>query len=142
MMSVIVLDASVTLTWVFPDEATKATARLQDELTAGAEAWVPALWHLELVNVLLNAHKRGRIDRSGIEMALSRLRTYRITIDDETMTQAWNKTLDLAVQYQLTTYDAAYLELALRRNLPLATLDEALIAAAKAAGVSLCLRAK
>ena len=128
--------------WVFKSEATKASDRLQDDLTSGAEAWVPALWHLEFGNVLLTAQKRGRIDRAGIESALSRLRTYHIIMDAETMTRAWNKTLDLALQYQLTTYDAAYLELALRRNLPLATLDDALIAAAKAAGVSLCLPAR
>ena len=142
MTPAFVLDCSATMPWVFKNEATKATDRLQDDLTAGAEAWVPALWHLELVNVLLTAQKRGRIDRAGIETTLIRMGTYHITIDDETMTHAWRKTLDLAVEYQLTTYDAAYLELALRRNLPLATLDEALMAAATAAGVSLCLPAK
>jgi len=142
MISTFVLDCSATMPCIFKDEATKATDRLMDDLIAGAEAWVPALWHLELGNVLLNAQKRGRIDRVGIESALNKLRTFRITIDDETMTQAWNKTFDLAFQYQLSTYDAAYLELALRRNLPLATLDEALVAAARAAGVSLCLRGK
>ena len=142
MTAAFVLDCSATMPWIFHDEATKATVRLQDDVTAGAEAWVPALWHLELANVLLTAQKRGRIDRAGIESALSKLGAYHITIDGETMTQAWNKTLDLALQYKLTTYDAAYLELALRRNLPLATLDDALIEAAKAAGVSLVLPAK
>jgi predicted nucleic acid-binding protein len=142
MTAAFVLDSSATLPWIFPDEATKATARLLNDLDVGAKAWVPALWHLGLGNALLNAQKRGRIDHAGIEGFLIRLGTFRITIDDETVTQAWGKTLDLAFQYQLTTHDAAYLELALRRNLPLATLDAALIAAAKAAGVPLRLSAK
>ena len=142
MTPALVLDCSATLPWIFRDEATKATERLLDALAAGAEAWIPALWHLELGNVLLAAQKRGRIDQAGIEGFLSKLEAYRITLDDETMTRAWNKTLDLAVQHQLSTYDAAYLELALRRNLPLATLDEALMVAATASGVALCLPVK
>ena len=139
MTATFVLDCSATLPWIFGDEATKATDRLLDDLAAGAQAWVPALWHLELGNVLVAAQKRGRIDRAGIEGFLSRLGAYRIAVDGETMTRAWNKTLDLAVQYQLSTYDAAYLELALRRNFPLVTLDAALIKAATASGVPLCL---
>jgi predicted nucleic acid-binding protein len=142
MTPAFVLDCSAALPWIFEDEVTKATDRLLDDLAAGAEAWVPALWHLELGNVLLGAQKRGRIDQAGIEGFLNTLGTYRITIDDETMSKAWNKTLDLAAQHRLSTYDAAYLELALRRHLPLATLDAALVAAATAAGVSLCLPAE
>lgn len=142
MISAFVLDCPATFPWIFADEATKESDRLLDDLTAGAEAWVPALWHLELGNVLTGAERRGRIDRAGIEGFLSVLESYRICVDGETMARAWNKTLDLAMHYKLSTYDAAYLELALRRNLPLATLDEALIAAAKTAGVSLCLAAK
>jgi len=139
MTAALVLDCSATMPWIFSDEATTATRRLLDDLVAGAQVWVPALWHLELGNVLVAAQKRGRIDRAGIEGFLSRLGAYRIMVDGETMTRAWNKTLDLAVQYQLSTYDAAYLELALRRNFPLATLDAALIKAATASGVPLCL---
>ena len=142
MRTAFVLDSSVTLTWAFPDETTKATARLLDDLVAGAEAWVPALWHLELGNVLVNAQKRGRVNRASIEIFVSRLGAFHITVDSETMARAWNKTLDLAFQYKLSTYDAAYLELALRRNLPLATLDDALIIAAKAAGIPLRLPIK
>lgn len=142
MTSAFVLDCSAALPWIFGDEATTATDRLLDDLTAGAEAWVPALWHLELGNVLVGAQRRKRIDQAGIEAFFGTLKTYRILIDDETMTRAWSKTIDLTMQYKLSTYGAAYLELALRRNLPLATLDEALIAAATAAGVPLCLPAK
>jgi predicted nucleic acid-binding protein len=74
-----------------------------------------------------------------VEGFLSRLAAYDIVVDAETMSLAWAKTLDLAQQHDLSTYDAAYLELALRRQLPLATPDRPLIAAAQRAGVPLSL---
>jgi predicted nucleic acid-binding protein len=135
-----VLDCSATLPWVFGDEASPAADALLDRLVQGERAWVPALWHLELGNVLLGAKRRGRIDQAGIEGFLSRLVVYDIAVDDQTMERAWQKTLDLALQHSLSTYDAAYLELALRRGLPLASLDRELIAAARACGVTLCLQ--
>lgn len=135
-----VLDCSATVPWVFGDEATAETDRLLDELTSGVPAWIPALWHLELSNVLAGAHRRGRIDQAGIEAFLAQLDHYDIFVDGETVSRAWGKTLDLALQHRLSTYDAAYLELALRRGLSLATLDAALIAAARAAGVPLSLQ--
>jgi predicted nucleic acid-binding protein len=135
-----VLDCSATLPWVFGDEASPAADALLDRLVQGERAWVPALWHLELGNVLLGAKRRGRIDQAGIEGFLSRLAVYDIAVDDQTMERAWQKTLDLALQHSLSTYDAAYLELALRRGLPLASLDRELIAAARACGVTLCLQ--
>jgi predicted nucleic acid-binding protein len=125
---------------VFGDEASPAADALLDRLVQGERAWVPALWHLELGNVLLGAKRRGRIDQAGIEGFLSRLAVYDIAVDDQTMERAWQKTLDLALQHSLSTYDAAYLELALRRGLPLASLDRELIAAARACGVTLCLQ--
>ena len=140
MSKAFVLDFSATLPWVFGDEATPECDRLLDELTAGDRAWVPALWHLELGNVLLGAQRRNRIDQAGIEAFLAQLAVYDISVDDQTMERAWQKTLDLAIQHRLSTYDAAYLELALRRAIPLATLDTALIAAARTCGVTLCLQ--
>ncbi|MEI6494188.1 MAG: type II toxin-antitoxin system VapC family toxin [Verrucomicrobiota bacterium] len=140
MTNSFVLDCSATLPWVFGDEATSATDRLLEDLSAGATAWVPALWHLELGNVMVGAQRRGRMDQAGMESFFSRLLVYDIFVDEQTIPQAWNKTLDLAVQYGLSTYDASYLELALRRGLPLATKDLALVAAARAAGVDLCLQ--
>ncbi len=134
-MDAFVLDCSATLPWVFADEAGAAADALLDQLVKGDRAWVPALWHLELGNVLLGAQRRGRIDQAGIEAFLSRLAVYDIAVDDQTMERAWQKTLDLATQHGLSTYDAAYLELALRRGLPLATLDRPLIAAARVCGV-------
>lgn len=140
MSEAFVLDCSATLPWIFGDEATPECDRLLDELTAGNRAWVPALWHLELGNVLLGAQRRNRIDQAGIEAFLSQLAIYDISVDDQTMDRAWQKTLDLALQYRLSTYGAAYLELALRRGIPLASLDSALITAARACGVALCLQ--
>jgi predicted nucleic acid-binding protein len=134
-MAAFVLDCSATLPWVFADEASPAADALLDQLVQGERAWVPALWHLELGNVLLGAKRRNRIDQAGIEAFLSQLAVYDIAVDEQTMERAWQKTLDLALQHGLSTYDASYLELALRRGLPLATLDRQLIAAARASGV-------
>ena len=136
-----VLDYSATLTCIFADEAAEATDQLLDTLQNGAQAWVPALWHLELANLLIGAQRRGRIDQAGIEAFLSHLTSYAISVDVETIPKAWAKTLDLAVLHGLSAYDAAYLELALRRDLPLATKDRALIDAARRAGVRLALEA-
>jgi predicted nucleic acid-binding protein len=139
-MAGFVLDCSATLPWVFADVASPAADTLLDQLAAGHRAWVPALWHLELGNVLVGAKRRSRIDQAGIEAFLSRLGEFAIAIDDQTNERAWQKTLDLAIHHALSTYDAAYLELCLRRGLPLATLDSALITAARATGVPLCLQ--
>jgi predicted nucleic acid-binding protein len=134
-----VLDCSATLPWIFGDEATDATDQPLDTLHKGAQAWVPALWHLELANVLIGAQRRGRIDQAGIEAFLSHLANYAIMVDGETIPRAWTKTLDLAVLHGLSAHDAACLELALRRDLPLATKDKALIDASRQAGIRLAL---
>ena len=135
-----VLDCSVALPWVFTDEATEETDRLLEEMARGAQTAVPAIWHLELGNVLLGAMRKKRIDQAGVEAFLSRLGDLEIAVDSETSDRAWDKTLDLAQQYRLSTYDAAYLELAMRRGVPLATLDKELTAACRGAGVKLKLR--
>ena len=110
-----------------------------DVLAAGGKAWVPALWHLELANVLLGARRKGRIDTAGIEQFLSALKVYDIEVDPETMAVAWSKTISLAENFELSVYDAAYLEVALRRGLPLASLDAALAKAMRKAGGRLLL---
>lgn len=130
-----VLDCSATLPWIFADEARAGSDQLLDRLTGGEQVWIPALWHLDLGNVLLGALRRKRIDRAGIEGFLAALGSYSILVDQQTMEQAWQKTFDLALEHKLSVYDAAYLELALRRRLALATLDAALAAAALACGV-------
>ncbi len=138
-MKEFVLDCSATVPWVFESEATKATDALLDRLAQGARAWVPALWHLELANVLLGARRKNRIDQAGVEQFLGTLALYDVSVDQDTMANAWAKTLALAESHNLSVYDAAYLELALRRGLPLATLDTALAAAMKKAGGKLAL---
>jgi len=95
---------------------------------------VPALWHLEVANVLMGAQRKGWIDKAGIEKFLSALDVYDIEVDSETMALAWSKTLGIAESFGLSVYDASYLELALRRGLPLATLDRSLRAAIQKAG--------
>jgi predicted nucleic acid-binding protein len=138
-MKEFVLDCSATLPWVFASEATPKTDALLDTLAADGKAWVPALWHLELGNVLLGAQRKGRIDKAGIEQFLSALDVYDIEVDPETMAVAWSKTLALAESFGLTAYDATYLELALRKGLPLATLDGPLRKAMQQAGGRLLL---
>jgi predicted nucleic acid-binding protein len=96
---------------------------------------VPALWRLEVANSLTIAVRRGRIDAEFRRAALDDLALLDITTDTHTDTHAWAETLLLADGFRLTMYDAAYLELAHRRGVPLATLDEDLSAAALALGL-------
>ena len=130
------LDASLTMAWYFDDESTAATDALLDQVTdAGAVALT--VWRLEVANAFQMAIRRKRIDAGFRDAALAQLALLPITIDPETDTHAWSTTLRLSERFTLTVYDAAYLELARRRGLPLATLDEALRAAAGALGVPL-----
>lgn len=138
-MTEFVLDCSATLTWVFADEATAATEALLDDMAKGRRAWVPALWHLEIANVLIGAQARGRIDKAGVEKFLATLGMFDIAVDDDTMALAWSKTLGLGEAYGLSAYDASYLELALRKGLPLASLDGPLRTAFQKAGGRLLL---
>ena len=90
-------------------------------------AVVPAIWHLEVANSLQSAIRRGRITTTDRQGTLADLARLPIEIDVETATAAWEGTLALADRFGLTTYDAAYLDLAIRRHLPLATLDRQLV---------------
>jgi predicted nucleic acid-binding protein len=134
-----VLDCSATMPWIFASEATGETDRLLDQLAGGAKAWVPSLWHLEVGNVLLGAQRKGRIDKAGIEKFFSCLAIYDIEVDLETTALAWSKTFSLGETFGLTMYDAAYLELALRKGFALASLDEPLRKAMQKAGGRLIL---
>jgi predicted nucleic acid-binding protein len=98
---------------------------------------VPVHWPLEVANALLMAVRRARIDAGFRDAALRDLAALPIVLDPETSSRAWHDTLRLADAHRLTAYDAAYLELAHRRALPLATLDAELRAAARAFGVTL-----
>ena len=133
-MSGAVVDASVALSWCFADEASPETDALLD-LIRDQGAVVPGLWHLELANVLLQAEKRGRLGAGDVTTRLELIVALPISTDHETTSRAWRETLMLARTEGLTVYDAAYLELAIRRNLPLLTKDNALREAAERLGI-------
>jgi predicted nucleic acid-binding protein len=130
-----VVDSSIALTWCFEDEASLETDRLFERIRDDG-AIVPGLWHLELSNVLLQAERRGRISRADIVLRLGLIADLPISVDQETAARSLREILTLARSEQLTTYDAAYLELAVRRALPLMTKDGELADAAKRLGVA------
>lgn len=132
----LVLDTSATLAWIYPREQTAAISVVFDRVLE-VGAWVPSLWCLEVANTLEMGLRRGRIDTTFRDSTLADLELLPIQTDPETEKHAWRATLRLAEQYRLTVYDAAYLELALRRALPLATLDQELRLAAKAESITL-----
>lgn len=132
----LVLDTSITLSWYFEDERTPASHTVLHRV-AQHGAFAPTLWRLEVANGFASAIRRKRIDRAYRDASLTDLAAMTIAIDPETDGQAWSATLRLADRYDLTIYDATYVELALRRQLPLATLDEAMRRAAQAAGIVL-----
>lgn len=132
----LVLDASVALAWCFEDEASAETDAIAERVREEG-AFVPSLWHLELGNVLLQAEKRRRITTADATTRLELISALPIVTDHETSNRAWRDVLGLARAQKLTTYDAAYLELAIRRGLPLASRDTDLAAAAKRLGVEL-----
>lgn len=130
----VVIDASIAAAWCFEDEATAATEEIAERVRL-AGGHVPNLWRLEIGDVLLGAEKRGRL-KAGMAAALfEQLGRLPIKTDSETSGRAWSETAALARLHGLTTYDAAYLELAVRLALPLATLDVALARAGRKEGL-------
>ena len=132
-----VLDASVALLWLLPESnpagqpyATAVLSAMKD-----ARAVAPSLLALEVANVIAKVEAKGIVREAETQRYLVLLGRLNIAVDQATATQAWGATLHLARRYHLSAYDAAYLELALRQGLPLATLDVALRAAAEVAGV-------
>jgi len=126
----LVLDSSVTLAWVYSEETTSAVSRVL-QLVNSNGAWVPSLWRLEVANILEMGVRRRRHDAAFRDATLADLALLPISLDQDTANYAWGSTLHLAERHNLTLYDAAYLELAKRRGLPLATLDAELRAAVK-----------
>ena len=129
----LVVDASVAIAWLDFEEGDRAEASLARVESEGA--MVPSLWRLEIANVLRTAVRRKRIDEIFVAHSLARLERLDIVTDAETDSHAWGATRTLSRKYDLTLYDAAYLELAIRRKLPLASRDNELLAAARKAGV-------
>src|SRR3954454_21487701 len=128
-----VLDGSVTMAWYFKDESSQYADSVLAGLAA-ARAVVPSLWSLEVANTVLMGERRKRSTQSQAATWLGFLGALPIETDDETSARAWGDALNVARAQNLSAYDAAYLELAMRRGLPLATLDAKLQAAASAVG--------
>jgi predicted nucleic acid-binding protein len=131
-----VIDSSVALTWLFKDEATPRTDELLGRLNTES-AIVPSWLFVELTNVMALAERKGRISPPQTSAFITELSKFDIDIDSEVPNRAFTHLLPLCRTHHLTSYDAIYLDLALRLHLPLATLDEPLRKAAKKLGVRL-----
>ena len=132
-----VADASVAIAWVHPAQATVDTDAMLDHLAAGDSLVVPALWALEVTNALTILRRRRKLTADETRMAINILRDLPMTIDHEGTAVAFTRLVDLAWEHGLTVYDATYLELAIRRKLPLASNDVHLKQAATRSGVTL-----
>jgi predicted nucleic acid-binding protein len=132
----VVLDCSTALAWCFPGEKAEYPQAVLDSLDS-VTAFVPSIWPLEVANALLVGERRKRCTQADTSAWTGFLQSLPITVDDETTARAWGDILTLALSQNLSVYDATYLELALRRALPLATLDDRLNAAAGTIGVPL-----
>ncbi len=121
--------------WCFEPTHLSAESIL-DRLEAGEEAIVPVLWFYEASSVLSRAQTRGTLSGRKADEFIVELQSLNIRGDRQSAARVFRDVHQLALTYRLTSYDAAYLELALRRGLPIATLDDDLIQASKAAGVA------
>ena len=135
MSAAFVVDASMAFAWVLPSQASAAAEAWLKRVEEGDEAVVPPLWFLEVANGLLAAERRKTMAATERILALERLSTLALTIDKAPARDAFGRTSALAEQYGLSVYDAAYLEVAIRRNLPLGTRDRALRSAAERSGI-------
>jgi predicted nucleic acid-binding protein len=131
-----VLDASVTMAWCFEDESTSTTRAVLSRLSV-EEASVPAIWRIEVANVLAIAERRRRITLADSAAFIAKVENLAIHVDEETSSRAFSRILDLAREERLTAYDAAYLELAMRLGVPLASKDRDLCEAAERVAVTL-----
>lgn len=132
-----VVDASVAIAWVHPSQATAHTDAMLSALSDGATVEAPALWPLEVANALLVLVRRGRLREAERQAALGWLRGLNVRLDHEAGSLALSTLSQLAATHGLSVYDAAYLELAQRKQLSLARKDGPLGTAAKHAGVEL-----
>lgn len=132
----LVLDASVTLSWCFHDERTDYSMAVLQYLAQDI-AIVPSIRLLEVTNSLLTSYRRGRLDADGVDEAFGILEDLQINVVPQTLRDSRGTVFELASEQNLSAYDAAYLDLALRQGLPLATLDDRLRAAAGNVGVAI-----
>jgi len=131
-----VLDASVVLTWCFPDENTDLAQRVADRFKQGDTAMAPSFWPHEVLNALLAGEKRKRISEAMIRSFLEDLAALPVMLGQIPAGIVFDRIQSLSRKHGLTAYDAAYLDLALENGLALATLDEALVRACKNAGAT------
>ena len=131
-----VLDNSIVMSWCFQDEASKYADAALDALET-SEGIVPSIWPLEVANVLLVAERKSRLSRADTARFVSLVRSLPILVEDETPDRILGEILALAREYGLSSYDASYLDLAIRTSLPIATLDRDLRKAARRCGVPL-----
>ncbi|PYU19404.1 MAG: VapC toxin family PIN domain ribonuclease [Acidobacteria bacterium] len=136
MSAAFVVDCSVAMAWLFHDEATPKTAALLNRL-ATETVLVPGWWFIEITNVLAMTERRGRITPTQSDAFIADLGKLGIERDDEAPDRAFTHLLALCRTHRLTSYDAVYLDLAVRRNLPLATLDGDLRKSARKLGIRL-----
>lgn len=132
----VVIDASAALAWCYVDERTPESTKLLEYVNTNG-AVVPQLWHLEVCNALIIGEIRKRITYAEMIGQLEHFRQLHIDVDNSTASLAWNSILSIARQEKLTTYDASYVELAVRLNLALASRDKAMLNAAKKLGVDI-----
>ena len=135
-METLVLDASITMTWCYPDENSDYAYRVLDALDQ-AHALVPSLWAIEIANAVVVGERRKRLTAADTAQFFELLRGLAIETDMLTASRALGDTLQLARAHGLSAYDASYLELAMRERVVLATLDERLKNAAHAVGVTI-----
>ena len=136
-MSRFIVDASVALCWYFEDQKTAYTETVFDCLGKGDTALVPAIWPLEVVNSFLVAVRQKTISPAQLEIFIRDLEDLPVEVDIEGVRRVYSSIVRLSQHHQLSSYDAAYLDLASVESLPLATLDKNLRAAAKRVGVEL-----
>ncbi|HEX6097408.1 MAG TPA: type II toxin-antitoxin system VapC family toxin [Thermoanaerobaculia bacterium] len=132
-----VADASVAIAWVHPAQATGETDAMLERLAEGGSLVVPALWPLEVANALTVLRRRGKLTPGETRTAIEVLRELPVVVDHEAATIAFTRLVELASQHELTIYDATYIELAMRRQLPLASNDAKMKHAAARSGVDL-----
>lgn len=137
MTRTFIADASVSIGWVHPGQATTETADMLTAIADGATIEVPALWPLEVANALTVLVRHKKLTEAERHIGLGWLRGLPLRIDHEMASLAFSRLSELASAHQLSVYDAAYLELAQRRKLTLGCKDGPLRRAAKQSGVFL-----